>query len=320
MRINRRVLMTGGALLLAGCATPAVEGVFPGFVSQGVPVDPDVTVTNVDLWPGGAPGGAGVTISETIVERSKDPSVHDRAAFGVRRPRVKVFRPKRPDGSAVLVIPGGGYQRVVLDKEGDETAMKLAKSGVTCAVLVYRLPGDGWAAGVDASLQDAERAFRLLSAGKLAPGVDARRVGVLGFSAGGNVAASLAFRGGAAAYPAIDATDSLAARPAFAALIYAAYLDGKGLPQGLNAPDYTALVAKGAQPVFLAHAKDDDTVPIAGTQRMAAALQAAGSPVEVHVFDSGGHGFGIAKARGTPAEPWADMFQAWGRAQGFFKR
>src|SRR5262249_30532082 len=144
----------------------------------------------VDVWPGPPPGGSKVTVEESIIARSKDPKHPDRAVIHVRHPTLKLFRPAHPDGSVVLVIPGGGYQRVVLDKEGDETAQRLAAAGVTAAVLIYRLPEDGWDADRDVSLQDAQRALRLLRCGKLAPGLDAKRIGVLGFSAGGHLAAS----------------------------------------------------------------------------------------------------------------------------------
>lgn len=280
-----------------------------------------VTISVVDVWPGQPPGSAGVTVTEQVIERSKDPAIKDRAVVHVTHPRLKVFRPAKPDGSAVLVIPGGAYLRAVLDKEGDETALRLAQNGVTAAVLIYRLPGDGWAAGYDAPLQDAQRALRLLRAGKLAPGLDAKRIGVLGFSAGGNLAASLALRSGVKTYDAADATDAVSARPDFAALIYAAYLDG-GLPvlegKTLTAPDMAGLVSKGTQPMFLAHAQDDTTVPVIGTLKMAEALKAAGVPAETHIFAAGQHGFGIAGAKDLPVKAWPELFLAWGRAQGVF--
>jgi acetyl esterase/lipase len=163
--------------------------------------------------------------------------------------------------------------------------------------------------------------MRLIRSGKLAAGIDAGRVGVLGFSAGGNLAANLAFRWGVATYPAVDATDALAARPDFAALIYAAYLDGK-LPEGIPSPpssaDFIAMAAKGALPMFLVHAADDQSVPVVNTLKMAAALKAAGAPVEAHVFETGGHGFGIANAGDKPARVWPDLFLGWGRARGIF--
>ena len=307
--LARRSVLFAAAVALSGCTS-----IHP----------PDgLIVSTSDVWPEAIPGSQGVSAVEEIIERSNDPSKPDRAIIHVSRPRLIVFRPANPNGAAVLVLPGGGYQRVVIDKEGDETAMRLAKAGVTAAVLIYRLPGDGWAGGYDAPLQDAQRAIRLLRAGRLAPGVDPKRVGVLGFSAGGHLAANLALRSDTTTYQAVDASDSQPARPDFAALIYAAYLDG-ALPAGLGVvtgltSDLIALAGKGAQPIFLLHAADDATVPVENSIRMYQALKAAGVPAELHVFPEGGHGFGISRAAGKSVEVWPDLFLRWGRARGMFR-
>ena len=150
MILTRRSALAG-AFLLAGCATLEPPG---------------IGVETVRLWPGDPPGAAGVVAREEVIERSKDPARPDRAVIHVRTPTLKIFRPARPDGSAVLVAPGGAYQRVVLDKEGDETAMRLAQAGVTAAVLVYRLPEDGWASGIDAPLEAVTK-IRYKDAGSL---------------------------------------------------------------------------------------------------------------------------------------------------------
>lgn len=233
-----------------------------------------------------------------------DPARPDRAVIHVRNPTLKIFRPARAEGSAVLVMPGGAYQRVVLDKEGDEAALRLAEAGVTAAVLVYRLPEDGWASGIDAPLEDARRAIGLLRG---LSGVDAKRVGALGFSAGGNLAARLALEG--------HGRD----RPDFVGLIYAAYLDGKGSAAMGVGPDLISRVDATAPPVFLAHAADDATVPVQLSVRMFEALRAAGAQAELHVFPEGGHGFGISRAEGKPVAVWPDLFLRWGQARGMFR-
>ena len=104
----------------------------------------------VHLWPNGAPGGETVTVTPVVPERSTDPSFHDRYAQYTTDPILTVMRPDRPNGAALLLIPGGGYRWAVLDKEGFDVARVFAAAGITCFVLRYRLPADGWAAGPNA--------------------------------------------------------------------------------------------------------------------------------------------------------------------------
>jgi acetyl esterase/lipase len=133
---------------------------------EAAPVDQDPTETIV-LWPAGAPGGEKVTVEEVILERGDPKGVRDRAMAHTRKPVLVVFRPKTPNGAAVMLIPGGAYVRAVLDKEGYEMARWLNQHGYTCFVLFYRMPGDGWAAGADAPLQDAQRGIRLVRSARL---------------------------------------------------------------------------------------------------------------------------------------------------------
>ena len=311
--IRRRSVLMGGASLAWACTA--------GAQPQRVP---DIAIETFNVWPNGPPGGDAVTVQEEIIERSTNPATHDRAVIHVREPTLKVFKPAGASGAAVLICPGGAYQRVVLDKEGDETAIRLAQAGIIAAVLVYRMPQDGWVAGWQAPLQDAQRAMRMIRGGAVAKNIDPVRVGVLGFSAGGHLAAALTLNGATATSPAMDALDPVSPAPDFSALIYAAYLNGEGSPAlaaspAGPAPDLIARVSAATPPVFLVHAADDRSVPVEGSERMYAALQAAGVSSELHVFPDGGHGFGIAGAKGKQAERWPDLFLAWGRKQKFFR-
>src|SRR5215208_1081826 len=172
------------------------------------------------IWPGTAPGSERATAQQQVVERSKDPAVKDRAVFGVTRPTLEVWKPQNPNGAAVIVMPGGAYQRVVVDKEGIEMGERMTGDGITVFVLTYRLPGGGHAQASDVALQDAQRAVRLLRKNAAAWGLKSDRIGVLGFSAGGHVAASLGTRFDRAVYKSVDDADALSARPDFLALIY----------------------------------------------------------------------------------------------------
>ena len=131
--------------LAAGLA-PATAATGPGGAEE------------IAIWPGTAPGSQGAPAKQEVVERSKDPAVKDRAVFGVTRPTLEIWKPQNPNGTAVIVMPGGAYQRVVVDKEGMEMGDRLTKDGITVFVLTYRLPVGGHAQPSDVALQDAQRA------------------------------------------------------------------------------------------------------------------------------------------------------------------
>jgi len=243
-----------------------------------------------------------------------------------------VFRPAKPNGAAALIAPGGGYIRVVIDKEGFEIARRLADAGVTCFVLRYRLPKEGWANPGDVALQDAQRAIRLIRAGGF--GIDPKRVLVLGCSAGGHVAASLATGYARKVYAPVDAADAQPARPDVSMLLYpvidmappfahagsrAALLGPSPTPDAEATYSAHRQVTAETPPTFLVHAADDPSVPVENTLSYMAALRAAKVPVESHIFEEGGHGFGIRLARGKPCAQWPDLLVTWLDRRGFFK-
>jgi acetyl esterase/lipase len=268
---------------------------------------------------------------ERIVERSTDPARPDRIMQAIAVPRMAVFRPKRPGGAAVLIAPGGGYAHVVIDKEGFEMGRWLAARGITAFVLFYRLPHQGWASGPDTPLADAQRAMRLIRHDGAALGIDPARVGVMGFSAGGHVAATLATAFARPAYERTDAADDLSARPDAAALIYPVIamrppLAHPGSRERLigtaprpdqelaHSPDHH--VPEDAPPFFLLHAEDDTAVPVGNTLAIRDGLRARGIPADTHLYAAGGHGFGISRAAGKPVAVWPEAWLAWARAQG----
>lgn len=269
---------------------------------------------------------------ETVVERSTNRALNDRAVQGINRPRLVVFRPHTSNGAALLVTPGGGYRWVVIDKEGYELGRWLAARGFTVFVLFYRLPGDGWAAGPDVALADAQRAMRLIRVRAAEYGIVPDRVGAMGFSAGGHVCGDLATRFDAPVYAPVDAADGLSARPCLAAPIYAvqamtAELAHAGSRALLLGPSPSATmehahstannVSPRTPPCFLVHAEDDGVVKVDNTLAFRASCQRAGVPVETHLFAQGGHGFGLRGTVGKPVAAWPDLFVAWARTQGF---
>lgn len=327
VKLDRRRVLGAG---LAAAAFPSLARAQTPPPTTGKPQAPGLPqpMETIDLWPKGAPDAPRTPLTETVNERSTDTLVTDRAVFGISRPRMAVFRPDRPNGAAVLIMPGGGYKWAVVDKEGYEMARWLAARGFTAFVLFYRLPGEGWTSGPDTPLIDAQRAMRLIRHRASEFAIDPERVAAMGFSAGGHVCASLSTRFAAPVYQPVDAADKLSARPFCAAPLYPVIsmdpaiahpgsrrlLLGENPPPGREAawsPDQT--VPADAPPHFLLHAEDDDAVPVENTLRFHAALRARRVPVEMHLFTHGGHGFGLRKAVGKPVEAWPDLWRAWAR-------
>ena len=277
---------------------------------------PDV----IPLWPGAAPGSEQLTIAERITERSTDPAKPDRIFTQIVTPSLSVHRPEKPNGIAVIVAPGGGYQRIVIDKEGPDTSAWLNRLGITAFVLKYRLPGEGHENAKDVALQDAQRAMRVIRAHAAEWGLDPARIGFLGYSAGGHLSASLEFFFDRKIYPPIDAADQLSARPDFSVLGYApagargprpASLAGL-TPRQLLDWDYKIEATPGVKypPTIILQADDDPTVNPQNAATIYLALKQNGTPVEMHVFRRGGHGFGIRDAKG-PVTHWPDLCAEW---------
>jgi acetyl esterase/lipase len=305
----------GLAPAVAGAASP-----------QHLPSD----FVRMPLWPGEPPGSDGVTVREEESSRTPNSAKDDSAFAHVTRPTLTLLRAAKPNGGALMLIPGGGYRRVTIGHEGYEIARRFAASGYHCYILAYRLPADGWAAGPDAPLQDAQRALRMVRSRAAADGFDPAKIGTIGFSAGGHLAARLAARPDLVTYPAKDAIDALPLTAAVAGLLYPVILlDGPNIhvgsrnemlgsaPTAERARTYSANshIAPGTPPTFLAHALDDRSVPPENSLAMLAALRGAGIPSEAHLFEKGGHGFGLLLPDGTPS-PWPELFMTFARGHG----
>ncbi|KAF1044150.1 alpha/beta hydrolase [Xylophilus sp.] len=277
----------------------------------------------IDLWPGMPPDGPGPAGAQAVSASG--------AITRVARPYIRVLRPDKPNGAAALVVAGGGYVRIVAGKESTPAARWLLSPGVTAFELVYRLPGEGWAQPL-VPLQDGQRAVRLIRARAADFGVDPQRIGVLGFSAGAHLAGMTAVAPGAQRYAPVDAADTLSARPAWAALLYPvltllppgdhtrahrALLGARADPARAAALSVERLVDAHTPPTFLAQAADDPVAPIANSLRMDEALRAAKVPVELHVFDHGGHGWGLGEP-GTEPAAWPGLFAQWAARGGCF--
>jgi acetyl esterase/lipase len=243
----------------------------------------------------------------------------------VARPKLHVFRPSRPNGDALLVVPGGAYQFVSISNEGVDIGARMTALGITVFVLTYRLPGEGWVHRADVPLQDAQRAMRVIRSRAARFGVDERKVGVLGFSAGGHLAATLATQHAEQTYEAVDAADEHSARPFAAGLIYPVVTMLKPWTHELSrdlllgkAPTEADIEHRSAErhvgaatpPAFIVHAIDDPAVPVENSLRMMNAMREAHRPVEAHFLQEGGHAFGVGYP-GTPSAHWIELFSAW---------
>ncbi len=272
----------------------------------------------LDVWPDKAPGETGQVGPEKYVEgRPGERQV--KRLTNVSKPTITVFKPAKDKdtGAAVLICPGGGYNILAWDLEGEEVATWLNSIGVTGIVLKYRVPRrpdqpkDQPPVG---PLQDAQRALSLVRARAADLGIDPQRIGILGFSAGGHLAVSAATNFDRRAYEAVDAVDRTSCRPDFAVLVYPAYLLAKGKPTEL-APEIR--IRKDCPPMFFAHAGNDPIVPDNSAQTYLA-LKHAGVPAELHVYSTGGHGFGLRPSK-DPCSTWPERCAAWLKRQGIVK-
>ena len=239
----------------------------------------------------------------------------------ISTPTLTVYQPdpEIATGTAVLVIPGGGYRVVCMDHEGKAIARWLNSIGITAGVLKYRLPNVHYAV----PFQDAQQALRMLRANADEYGIDRNRVGVLGFSAGGHLASTIGthfnedFSSGRG--------DNLAEsnRPDFMILVYPVVTMQAGLTHNGSrtyllgdAPNDEMVmrfsneqqVSGDTPPTFVVHATDDGTVPVLNSINLYEALIAAGVSAEMHIFEHGGHGFAL---KDGPARKWTDLAEDW---------
>src|SRR5271156_3656695 len=161
------------------------------------------------LWPGAPPGGEGIRLDLQVADAVQPDGFHVRAISQIQTPGFFVYRPARPNGLGLLVLPGGGYTSEGGDRGGREIARHFASLGIICFVLRYRLPGEGWKNRSTVPLQDAQRARRLIRAGEYG----ARKLAAIGFSAGGHLSASLATRYGMATYTPVSPADQQDTKP-----------------------------------------------------------------------------------------------------------
>ncbi len=270
------------------------------------------------LWNETAPGEKGNIGEEKDTTDHKANPKDDLLRLGnVSRPTITVYSPpkNKNTGAAVLVCPGGGYYILAMNLEGTEVCKWLNSLGVTGILLKYRVPRREGLEKHTAPLQDTQRALGMVRQNAEAWGIDPHRLGILGFSAGGHLAAAASTHSETRTYPAVDDADRLSCRPDFTLLIYPAYLVSKKGELAL-APEIK--VTSKTPPAFISMAQDDPA-HVENAYAYALALKAANVAAELHVYPTGGHGYGLRPTE-NPVTLWSDRAAAWMKAQGFLKK
>ncbi len=305
--IDRRDILSLGAFSLAG-----------GLLSSAAPLRAH-PLEEINLWPGAAPGRG----KPTGPEKTGGEGSGYGAVSNISTPRMRVYRPNHANGKAVLVCGGGGYFRIQLWKESTPIARWLQNRGYTVFELLYRLPNDGWEAS--APFADAQRAMKIIRVRADEFGIGRDSIGIMGFSAGGHLAGYTAFRPGQPLYQGNDRFEEESARPDFSALLFPVVSLRKpydttrtrreiiGTDPSLAAQDAWSLdthAARDAPPTIIFSAADDPITPPGHGISLFEALIAKGAPAELHIFEKGGHGWGLGTNEQILSQ-WPEIFEAW---------
>lgn len=333
--------MSKKALLCAVCVVFACGGMR----AQTAGWEPSVGHTQVAIWPGKVPDAQTVAGPEAVETSSgKDGLIAGKPVVGVShvtRPTMTVYSPEgKNTGAAVVVFPGGGYLDLAIDLEGTEVCDWLTAKGITCVLLKYRVPGEpgypkpapypksGPYPESPMALEDAQRTMGLvrLHAGEWH--IDPRKIGVLGFSAGGHLTAAMSTHFAKRLYPSVDAADKESCRPDFAVAIYPGHLSlsaaewdaSQGTKKfvvrhAANADKELGLnpeipVTKQTPPTFLLQAENDHVDNVNDSLAYYIALRNAGVPVEMHLYAQGGHAFGLRRTK-DPITEWPELVERW---------
>jgi acetyl esterase/lipase len=300
--------MTKFGIALLGAAL-TISATISAQSSSWPPTPAHITL---NVWPGAAPGApANRPAAEADVTTAKDNLVAGRPVIrlgNVAAPTLTLYPAKGASGArpAVIVFPGGGYRILAIDLEGTEVCDWLNSAGVTCVLLKYRVPDSGPYPKFPAALQDAQRGVGLVRQHAAEWGIDPSRVGVLGFSAGGHLAAALSTHFDKRVYDPVDAADKLSCRPDFAVLVYPAYLTQE---QQNFAPSPDLIPTAATPPTFLVQA-EDDPVHVENVLVYAQQLKNAKVSAELHVYAQGGHGYGLRRTA-LPITTWPQSVETW---------
>jgi acetyl esterase/lipase len=292
------------------------------FLALAAPLLAAVEPLVLNVWPGPPPGDTKTLPPEADQTKDSDKLIAGRRIIklgNVSTPQLAVYRPapEKDIGAAVVICPGGGFSILAYDLEGTEVAAWLNSIGVTGIVLKYRVPARDPQQRWLAPVQDAQRTMSIVRSRAREWGLDPRRIGILGFSAGGVTAGYTALLLEQRRYAPLDPIDQTSCRPDFALLIYSAGFVERNqttltLPPGLA-------ITKEAPPMFFVHAFDDG-VPVQNALLLAAELKRVGGSAEVHVYDTGGHGYGLRPVASQPVTSWPGRAEDWLRRRELLRQ
>lgn len=275
------------------------------------------------LYPGIAPGSENISIEEKTTEEDWKNGLIKRCISGVTKPSLIPFFPEKPNGAAVIIIPGGGYKRLVISHEGKDIANWLNSMGITAFILKHRLPVDGHLGGLNVPLQDAQRAIRLIRNNAERFKIEPNKIGVIGFSAGGHVASMLGTSFDKKVYAPFDAADTLSARPDFMILVYPSISQNPYVDLYGETPEHPSKHVKNSEEfftnrnitsntpqTFLIVADDDKTAVSENCIAFYLGLRKVNVPAEMHIYKKGRHGFGY-NASEYPVAGWTKLCEDW---------
>jgi len=266
------------------------------------------------LWPNGAPGAgapAANAAPEVDTTTAKDNLIAGKPLIrlgNVSTPTITLYKPAKANGAvaAVVVFPGGGYHILAIDLEGTEVCDWLNEAGLACVLVKYRVPETGPYPKSPAALQDAQRAVGMVRRHAEEWGIDPKRVGVLGFSAGGHLAAALSTHFDKRLYDRVDDADDMSCRPDFAVVVYPGYL---AIEEQNMAPNPEIKPTAETPPTFIVQA-EDDPVHVENATNYFLALKNAKVPAELHIYVDGGHGYGLRRTS-QPVTAWPLLVEKW---------
>ena len=292
-----------------------------GRISRLTGWQPGPEGNQVPLWPEGLP------IQGPESDKPEEVGTGSKLVAGrpwtwatyVSRPTMTIYQPRGGNARpAIVVLPGGGYAAVAMDLEGTEICDWITKQGMTCIVLKYRVP-QAWRHGdahveeapkVQLPLQDAQRAMGLLRHRASSYGIDPEKIGVMGFSAGGHLAAAVS-NAEKRTYEPVDDADRESSRPDFAILLYPGHLWDETSPRTSLELSPWVEISAHAPPTLLIHAMNDPTDDVRHSMAYGQALHDAGVPVDMRFYAKGGHAFGIRPTDAPITTEWPELVVTW---------